>query len=111
MTINKEYFKGVWENKDIPNFSYNDDADIALYIGENIINISIIKKGKDTISYFANDFNFKEETKDIFKLILIESDFDDRRNYELKGKLLNRLKPKSFVIELANYGERYFEKK
>lgn len=111
MSINKDFFIGVWENKNVTDFSYDDELDITLYIGERLINISIIEKGKDTVSYFSNDYKIGDFSNNILELGLIESDLNDLKNFTLGIQMLNILEPHSYVVALKNFGKRFFVKK
>lgn len=109
--INKSEFVGVWENVNISPFNYNDDVEITLHLTE-ILNTNIeIRTETDFQAYFSEDLEVIKNEDDKFTLLFKKSELNYEQDLAIKCRMYIPSKPKAFIANINNLGERYFEKK
>jgi len=110
MKINE--FIGTWESIDFPLYVHNDNISIRLYIhtsltatlwlyeNNNLKTTKTFSEGKVSIEVIKNDkFKFVIDGKAI-----------DPKFLELNARMYMDRTPKSVLITIPEYGERYFQK-
>lgn len=110
--LKKDDFIGVWENKNIVPFSYDDKVEITFYLGTgSAANIRIQKSIKDDMTYFTEGFEIINFQDNSFEIIFKESDLNMGENLTLKCRMHLKDNPPAFVVDIPEFGERYMEKK
>lgn len=109
--LEKDSFVGVWENKNIVPFAYDDNLEITFYLSaNNTSNIRIQISEDNDKSYFCEGFELTQLENDKFKIIFKNSELNADNDLSFDCRMHIKGQPNAFVIKFLNYGERYFEK-
>lgn len=111
ININKEDLIGVWENKEVAPFTYNDNIEITLFLGANNSNNVTVEKDDIQTTYFSDEFEVSEINDGKFTITFKNSELIDGKDALIKCRMFIPNKPFAFVANIKNFGDRYFEKK
>ena len=108
--MNIEEIIGTWKSKNFPTFNYNDNITVTLYIHHShkatLWILDADKKSK-TLSEGLLNINKIEDDKFEF---LIDGEAIDEKFLTIQTRLYILKEPKSFILDIPEFGERYFEK-
>lgn len=116
--MNNNYFSldndkliGIWENKNIVPFAYDDGINLTLMFGNvNNANFQIDHdKFEFPQSVFLENIEIINQNNENRFLIRFVSS-NDGNVHEIHGRMHITSFPPAFILSLPKYGERYFEK-
>lgn len=100
---------GHWKSQDFPPFIYKDEKEIILNISGTLICTLWIRDQKNNPTLSEGIVSINQHQHDNFE-ILINGTATDAKFLNLSARMHISSKPASMVIEIPEYGERYFEK-
>jgi len=109
-TMNKSEIVGIWQSKDFPIYTFNDGIVITLYVA-NILNSTLWKIDSKGVKEFLAEgkIDIIPVEDDVFSLVFEGKGFDERyKNIPLR--LYIKKEPPSFLLNILELGERYFQK-
>ena len=108
--MNIELFIGTWRSQDFPMYQFNDELEITLHISGNLIGtLWILDEKKDSKTLAEGKISIIQLENDNFNFEL-DGNAIDEKFLELSSRMYMSNKPASFLINLYDYGERYFQK-
>lgn len=108
--MNIEQVIGTWRSQDFPMYQFNDGLEITLYISGNLIGtLWTLENKKDSKTLAEGKISIVQLENDNFNFI-IDGNAIDKKFLKLPSRMYMGNKPASFLINLYDYGERYFQK-
>jgi len=105
-----EQFIGTWRSMDFPMHHFGDGIEITLHISGNLIGtLWILDQNKGSKTLAEGQISLNQLENDNFNL-LIDGIAIDEKFLELQSRMFMGNNPASFLINIPDYGERYFQK-
>ena len=105
-----EQLIGTWRSQDIPMHYFKDGLEITLHISGNLIGtLWILDENKDAKTIAEGKISINQLDNDNFNLIIKGNAIDDKF-LTLSSRMYMGNKPAAFLINVYEYGERYFQK-